>query len=202
MTMSPWRPLRHFTVLVLLIAAMVSPDLSSQGRRGRGTVFVDGREAVDGEVLVRFRDSAATFEQARAADDVEADEVEPLGLRGTRRVRARRLSTSELLVRLRANPDVEFVEPNYIIRLEAAPNDPSFNNLWGLLNWGQNYGGVGLAGADIDAALAWDIAEHISPEGMTGEATAGIVSLSGGALFANVVSVILLVIETVSFQRR
>jgi hypothetical protein len=37
---------------------------------------------------------------------------------------------------------------------------------------------------------------------MTGEATAGIVSLSGGALFANVVSVILLVIETVSFQRR
>ena len=157
MTMSPWWPLRHFTVLVLLIAAMVSPDLSSQGRRGRGTVFVDGREAVDGEVLVRFRDTAATFEQARAADDVEADEVEPLGLRGTRRVRARRLSTSELLVRLRANPDVEFVEPNYIIRLEAAPNDPSFNNLWGLLNWGQNYGGVGLAGADIDAALAWDV---------------------------------------------
>ena len=49
MTTTPWRALRHFTVLVLLIAAMVSPDLSSQGRRGRGSVFVDGREAVDGE---------------------------------------------------------------------------------------------------------------------------------------------------------
>ena len=31
---------------------------------------------------------------------------------------------------------------------------------------------------------------------------ASIVSLSGGALFANIVSVVLLVIETVSFRRR
>ena len=54
----------------------------------------------------------------------------------------------------------------------------------------------------IAATIFWAIAEHISAEGMTAEATAGIVSLSGGALFANVVSVILLVIETVSFQRR
>ena len=54
----------------------------------------------------------------------------------------------------------------------------------------------------IAATIFWAIAEHVSVEGMTGEATAGIVSLSGGALFANVVSVILLVIETVSFQRR
>jgi hypothetical protein len=38
--------------------------------------------------------------------------------------------------------------------------------------------------------------------GMTPEMTSVVVSLSGGALFANVVSVILLVVETVSFQRR
>jgi hypothetical protein len=54
----------------------------------------------------------------------------------------------------------------------------------------------------IAATIFWAIAEHITSEGMTGGATAGIVSLSGGALFANVVSVVLLVIETVSFQRR
>jgi len=38
--------------------------------------------------------------------------------------------------------------------------------------------------------------------GLTREMMASIVSLSGGALFANVVSVVLLVIETVSFHRR
>ncbi|MFA5907215.1 MAG: S8 family peptidase [Vicinamibacterales bacterium] len=157
MTIRPWRPLRRLAVLLLALTAAVSSDLSGQGRRARASVMVDGREAVDGEVLVRFRSAAAAFEQSRAAEEVEADEVEPVGRRGTRRMRARRLGTHELLARLRANPDVEFVEPNYIIRLVAAPNDPSFGDLWGLFNFGQNYGGVGIAGADIDATLAWDV---------------------------------------------
>jgi hypothetical protein len=43
---------------------------------------------------------------------------------------------------------------------------------------------------------------QISAEGLTAHATASIVSLSGGALLANVVSVVLLVVETVSFHRR
>lgn len=54
----------------------------------------------------------------------------------------------------------------------------------------------------ISAALAWAYASQISAAGLTGQATASVVSLSGGALFANVVSVVLLVIETVSFHRR
>ena len=48
----------------------------------------------------------------------------------------------------------------------------------------------------------WAVAVHASPAGLDSHAIASIVSLSGGALFANVVSVVLLVIETVSFQRR
>ncbi|GIJ44116.1 hypothetical protein Val02_10020 [Virgisporangium aliadipatigenens] len=54
----------------------------------------------------------------------------------------------------------------------------------------------------IAATVMWAYAAHVSEEGMTEAATAGIVSLSGGALFANVVSVILLLVETVSFQRK
>lgn len=54
----------------------------------------------------------------------------------------------------------------------------------------------------IAATLAWVYATQISDAGMTGEATASVVSLSGGALLANLVSVALLVIETVSFNRR
>ena len=52
------------------------------------------------------------------------------------------------------------------------------------------------------ATAVWVYAAHISSEGLTGEATAVVVSLSGGALFANVVSITLLVIETVSYHRR
>ena len=54
----------------------------------------------------------------------------------------------------------------------------------------------------IAAAVVWGYAAHASVEGLTREMMASIVSLSGGALFANVVSVVLLVVETVSFHRR
>lgn len=54
----------------------------------------------------------------------------------------------------------------------------------------------------IAAAVVWTWASHVSGAGLTPEATASVVSLSGGALFANVVSVVLLVVETVSFQQR
>jgi hypothetical protein len=52
------------------------------------------------------------------------------------------------------------------------------------------------------AALAWAYATQVSSAGLDGGATASVVSLSGGALLANLVSVVLLVIETVSFHRR
>jgi hypothetical protein len=54
----------------------------------------------------------------------------------------------------------------------------------------------------ITAALVWTFADGLSQEGLTRAATASVVSLSGGALFANVVSVVLLVVETVSYHRR
>jgi hypothetical protein len=53
----------------------------------------------------------------------------------------------------------------------------------------------------IAAALVWGYASYVG-DGLTREATASVVSLSGGALLANVVSVVLLVVETVSFHRR
>jgi hypothetical protein len=54
----------------------------------------------------------------------------------------------------------------------------------------------------IFAALYWTFADGLSQQGLTPAATASVVSLSGGALFANVVSVVLLVVETVSYHRR
>jgi hypothetical protein len=52
------------------------------------------------------------------------------------------------------------------------------------------------------AVLVWVVAEHISDAGMTPSMMASIVSLSGGAMLANVVSVVLLVVETVMLRRR
>ena len=53
----------------------------------------------------------------------------------------------------------------------------------------------------IAAAVTWGIAVHVTGEGMTASVTSSVVSLSGGALFANIVSVILLIVETVMLRR-
>jgi len=54
----------------------------------------------------------------------------------------------------------------------------------------------------IAAAIVWTYATHASADGLTPHAFAGIVSLAAGALLANFVSVVMLVAETLTFQRR
>ena len=53
----------------------------------------------------------------------------------------------------------------------------------------------------IAAALVWGYAAHVSADGLSPDMMAKVVSLSGGALFANMVSVIILIAETI-IQRR
>ena len=53
----------------------------------------------------------------------------------------------------------------------------------------------------LAAAMVWGYAVHVTGAGLTGATMSSIVSLSGGALFANIVSVIILIAETI-MQRR
>lgn len=53
----------------------------------------------------------------------------------------------------------------------------------------------------IAAAVVWGMAEHIGGEALGGNSLATVVSLSGGALLANIISVVLLVSETISVRR-
>ena len=53
----------------------------------------------------------------------------------------------------------------------------------------------------IAAAMVWGVAIYAADTGLTPAVTASIVSLSGGAMLANVISVVLLVIETVMLRR-
>lgn len=53
----------------------------------------------------------------------------------------------------------------------------------------------------ISAALVWTFAVHIQQVGLTPAVMATIISLSGGALLANIISVILLMMETAMLRR-
>jgi len=64
------------------------------------------------------------------------------------------MNVEKALGKLTIEPSIEYAEPNFIYRICDAPNDPMFNDLWGLHNTGQT---GGTADADIDAPEAWDI---------------------------------------------
>ncbi|BCX80791.1 Ca2+/H+ antiporter, TMEM165/GDT1 family [Methylomarinovum caldicuralii] len=53
----------------------------------------------------------------------------------------------------------------------------------------------------IAAAIYWTVVVHVTETGMTPDVTASIVSLSGGALVANIVSVVMVVAETLMLRR-
>jgi len=53
----------------------------------------------------------------------------------------------------------------------------------------------------IAAAIVWTFAEHVQQTGLTISTMSTIVALSGGAMLANIISVILLMIEASRFER-
>jgi subtilisin family serine protease len=152
--------------LALICAVLLTSSGSTQGRRAREVQLVDGREAAAGEVLLRFRGGSAPSQIAEVRALVGADAVERIGRTGFLRIRTRSRHAAALAALFSSRPDVEYAEPNFIVRSFAPPNDPSFPQLWGLQNAGQAVNGSpgGTAGADIAALGAWDVsAGDVSP---------------------------------------
>jgi len=59
----------------------------------------------------------------------------------------------KIIERFKKNRNVEYAEPDYIVRVDSAPNDPEFSKQWNLNNTGQT---GGTLDADIDAPEAWN----------------------------------------------
>jgi subtilisin family serine protease len=111
----------------------------------------------DGEVIVKFRKGVSnTF---KTHNLVGARLIKKSKIEGVERVSLREGILVEEAVRAyESDPDVEYAEPNYIVRKTALPDDPRFGEQWGLRNTGQSVNGAaGTSGADIKAPEAWDI---------------------------------------------
>ena len=111
-------------IAVSVLFVIRGVPVSGQGAgnaRGRSVEQVNGRRAVAGEVLVRFR----TTPTAASLSGLELDENERL-VNGVRLLRSRRSTVGQLLSRLAARPDVQYAEPNYLIEPTRAPNDPFY----------------------------------------------------------------------------
>jgi len=121
------------------------------------TVFTrDGSaEYVPGEVLVKFRGGTNALTMDRVHEKIGSVRKKDFKAIRVHEVRLPDgMSVEDAVALYQDDPDVEYAEPNYIVRVSATPDDTYFSNLWGLHNTGQT---GGTPDADIDAPEAWDL---------------------------------------------
>lgn len=108
-------------------------------------------------LIVKFRDAApeAALDGTLAA--IGGGEIRRYAsVPGLRHLRTA-LPVPQALALLAADPQVEYAEPDFVVRPDATPNDTYYGLQWGLNNSGQSVNRVaGKADADIDMAEAWN----------------------------------------------
>lgn len=123
---------------------------------------------VPGELLVKFRDNVSedsirSFSAKNGARHIR---------KATKHLALIKLDSGVSLESARdnfsADPQVEWVQPNYIYHISGIPDDASFGEQWGLYNTGQTvsdpsyYVDHGTAGMDMDLVSTWDYATDCS----------------------------------------
>lgn len=117
---------------------------------------------IPNSVLVKFRAGTPSLQASAALSAANANMVRTFSLvPGLTHARTNQ-PLDQALAALRANPWVEYAEPDFVQRpFATTPNDTHYNLQWGLHNIGQSIRNVtGVADADIDMPEAWDIIRH------------------------------------------
>ncbi len=115
---------------------------------------------VQGEILVKFKPHAAAYTDSDVQRKVKYRGVSSEVKRTFKFINVHHLkitdpniTVEDAIKKLKDDPDIEYVQPNYIYKADSVPNDTSFGSLWGMNNTGQT---GGTPDADIDAPEAWD----------------------------------------------
>jgi uncharacterized repeat protein (TIGR01451 family) len=147
--------INHRLVRLLAVASFCTSSLFA------GTVLRPRGTSVSGEVLVKIQSSASTNEVAaiqHIAGVDQSDRIANLKSGTIWRLHSAGQSAEALTAALQKNPNIVYVEPNYLLRADDTPNDTFYAQLWSLKNTGQTVSGTpGIAGADISAEAAWSV---------------------------------------------
>ncbi len=127
---------------------------------------------VQGEVLVKFKSTTGVQERAAAVTVRGHSVLASVEQLGWVHAKIDTGQTVEMaLAAYRSDPNVEYVQPNYIYHATAVPNDPQYGQLWPFKNTGQTINNSltqppssaifstnnpGAAGDDMNIELAWD----------------------------------------------
>jgi subtilisin family serine protease len=158
-------------VLIILFAGFISTLLASAILAPADTGFnagvlskdedkLDGPGYADGEVLVKFERGIGIEDVNTFTDSFSIDVARHFKaisrIKGQvyALLKSKVQTTRQMLEIMTSNSDVVDASPNYRVYADSVlPNDPRFNELWGLHNTGQTGGTPDI---DIDAPEAWE----------------------------------------------
>ncbi len=116
------------------------------------------KEHVAGQLIVKFHEGLTPAQMEMTLKGFEGRKVREFRASKAQLVSFSASTGDDSLAligqKLLADPRVKYVEANTILHADRMPNDPQFNQLYGLHNEGTD---GGKAGADIDAPQAWDV---------------------------------------------
>ncbi len=135
------------------LGSVSSPETSSGSKKDITAKYVPG------EVLVKFKKGMAASKIHVLHNALGATKIKEIGYIGVQHIKLpHSVSVEEAVKYYKADPDVEYAEPNYIVKATIIPNDTRFHEQWSLQNTGQMVNGIaGTAGADIDISAGWDL---------------------------------------------
>ena len=139
-----------FVVLAAALAVVMMPPIPAAPGGGHGSP----PDQVPGELIVKFRPGTRAPEREDARTRVNGVRRRQYRMGAEHWVLGHGASATQAIERLRANPNVEYAEPNYIVSALRVPNDPRYGEQYALRNTGQL---GGTPGADIRAEAAWDV---------------------------------------------
>ncbi|HYE62351.1 MAG TPA: S8 family serine peptidase [Phycisphaerales bacterium] len=141
---------------VLVMAAGMAWGQGVEGparaARNRALAADPGQAFDPGAVLVKFRADAGGGARGAARAGARGETHRNFSVvPGLEKLAV--ADAAAALAALRADPAVEYAEPDYVVQAAVNANDANYGWLWGLNNTGQ----MGTAaGVDIDAPEAWD----------------------------------------------
>lgn len=131
---------------------------------------LEARAFRSNELLVRFKPNVRAQAQIGSFARTRLQKIRSLRRSGWVRVELPvGVAVTQAMSRFAGDPNVEAVQPNYIYRLTAAPNDPKYGDLWAFRNTGQTIAtgtypvATGTAGSDMNVEPAWDHLTDCSP---------------------------------------
>jgi subtilisin family serine protease len=146
-------------LLALALLAASGASATEDERPRNGAPVTPPAAFSPDRVIVAWAAGASPAERRAAREEADVDFARDLGNRRFQLVETEPgQAPREAIRELEADPAVVLAERDGYVGLDAIPNDPLFDQLWGLRNTGLGIDGfVGaLAGDDINASGAWE----------------------------------------------